>query len=107
MRGFRLPSGCVFGFLVSLVARLSCRVGGEAIRIYECLAETEPAFLHGLTAALNNQSVELAALGRPEEALAASQEVVTFRRDLAPATSAACGLTTSSSPQPWTRFPRC
>jgi hypothetical protein len=41
------------------------------------------AFLPDLAASLNNQSLRLAGLGRREEALAAIEEAVTIRRDLA------------------------
>jgi tetratricopeptide (TPR) repeat protein len=50
-----------------------------------CLPGAGPpdAFLPGLAASLNNQSLRLGDLGRREEALAAIEEAVTIRRELA------------------------
>jgi hypothetical protein len=41
------------------------------------------AFLPDLATSLDNQSIRLGDLGRPEEALAAIEEAVTIRRQLA------------------------
>ena len=49
-------------------------------------SETRPdAFLPDLAESLNNQSARLPALGQPEEALAAVEQAVTIRRQLAEA----------------------
>ena len=58
----------------------------EAVTTYRALAEARPdAFLPGFAMALNNQSLRLADLGRPKEALTAIEEAVTTYRALAEA----------------------
>src|SRR5271166_4569005 len=74
------------GRVIPLCPKLPGNAITEAVAIYRELAAAHPdAFRPGLASSLNNQSGGLAALGRREDALAASEEAVDLHRELAAA----------------------
>ena len=68
------------------LATLAVTLGDQVVQYYRTLAEANPsAYLPNLAMGLGNLGNRLAMVGRPEEALARTQEAVTIRRRLAEA----------------------